>query len=158
MEIAKFAQTDQPAIAAFWISIYEEMNWPVKYLDGFDDIPAYFGYPHGFLLTVKDKQQLIGCGGIKPLNQTTGIIKRFYIVHKHRGQGVAAKLLQNLITESKQRHLNRLVLDVHFKNTRAIKFYEKHGFSRYTQLPNPHWPESQNPDKFFYYQQDISDQ
>lgn len=156
MKISEFTIKDQPAVAAFWHSIFVEMGWPVNYLDGFDNIPTYFDYPNGFLLVVKDKHQLIGCGGIKPLDQTTGVIKRFYITPSYRGQGVAQKLLQSLITESKPRHLDRLVLDVHFKNTRAIKFYQKHGFTEYHQPPNPHWPESLAPKRSFYYQLDIS--
>ena len=86
------------------------------------------------------------------MTNSTGIVKRFYVAPELRGKGFAAKLLERLKSESKARGFSRIVLDVYYKNPRAARFYEKHGFTKYFQEPNEKWPESLTPEKFFYYQ------
>ncbi|MBI4066929.1 GNAT family N-acetyltransferase [Candidatus Gottesmanbacteria bacterium] len=155
MQIAPFTQKDHKKVADFWASIFAELGWTPNPRDGFDDIPAYFHLPEGFMLLVKQDGKIVGCGGIKPMTTTTGIIKRFYISPHHRGTGVAAKLLDKLIDQSQSRGFSRLVLDVSHTNTRAARFYEKHGFTKYAQEPVVGWEQTSSPDKFFYYQRDI---
>jgi len=42
---------------------------------------VFFHLPEGILLTIKDDEgKIVGCGGVKPFQNSTGIIKRFYII------------------------------------------------------------------------------
>ena len=156
MNFTQFKKEDQAGVSNFWQSIFDEMGWPVKESDGFDNISRYIHLPDGFLFLIKDNEKVIGCGGVTPLNSKTGIVKRFYITRNLRGKGVSKKLLDRIIKESKKRGIKRLVLDVYFKNLRASKFYEKYGFTRYNQKPVAKWNQTLTPDKFFYYKLDIT--
>jgi ribosomal protein S18 acetylase RimI-like enzyme len=148
MKILSFDASDQKSV--------EELVWRVKFIDGSDDIPAFFHFPKGFFLIIKDdEEKVVGCGGVKPLNELVGIVKRFYIAPPLRGKGDAKELLDKLIEESKKKGYTKLVLDVYYTNIRALKFYEKHGFTRYEQSPNSDWEESLSPNEYFYYQLDI---
>ncbi len=154
--ISHFQSSDQDQLVHFWQQIYLEMGWPVDSIEGTDDPLNYFHSPDGFLLVIKDKNAIVGCGGIKPLSTSEGVMKRFYIAKNYRGSGLAKQLLDKLIMESKKRGFSRLVLDVYYKNPRAMRFYEKHGFTKFSQEPNQDWQESTLPEKFVYYYFDIA--
>jgi len=156
MKILPFDTSDQKDIADFWSQIYDELTWRVKVIDGSDDIPGFFHFPKGFFFVIKDNEgKVVGCGGVKPLNDLTGIIKRFYVAPLLRGKGFAKELLDKVVEESKKKGFSKLVLDVYYTNARASKFYEKHGFTKYKQSPNSNWEESLSPNEYFYYQLDI---
>ena len=131
------------------------MGWPYDRIDIETDISQLFHLPEGFLFVVLENEQVIGCGGVVPHTNNIGIVKRFYIAPEYRGKGTAQVLLNKIIDEAKSRQMDKLILDVYFKNARAAKFYEKHGFKRYTQEPVDGWDESHAPDKFFYYSLDL---
>lgn len=158
MTISQLNPSDHTAVATFWKDIFEEMGWGMSELLGTDDIPGYLHFPKGFLLVVKEKDEIVGCAGIKPVHNedTVGLIKRFYLKANLRGTGIAETLLNELIDEAKKRGFTRLVLDVDFGGTRAIRFYEKHGFERYDQKPVEDWEESSMPEEFCYYQRSIT--
>lgn len=151
LKITPFSAADQNSTTTFCTAIFEEMGWKVSYLDGIDNIPAYFHFPKGIFLVVKDREEVAGCAGIKPLSDTVGLVKRFYVAQQLRGTGVAAKLLEELIVVAKQHGFTELVLDVYFLNPRAAAFYSKHGFQQYSPVPNDDWSESTQPELFKYY-------
>ena len=152
MEITSFTSADHTNVVTFWAVIFKDMGWNVPRIEGSDDISAFFHFPEGFLMLMKDASgKIVGCAGVKPLKPSTGIVKRFYIAPELRGQGLGKQLLTHVVKESRQRNYTELVLDVYFNNMRAAKFYEQQGFIRYDQKPNDEWKESLAPDKYFYY-------
>ena len=157
MQIVPLILSDQDAVARFWSDIYDELGWKKTFNDGFDDIPAFFHFPEGFLLVIKDSEgKIMGSGGVVPFHDATGILKKFYLTPLLRAKGIAKQLLERLIEEAKKKDFTRLVLDVYYTNTRAAKFYEKQGFEKYNQTPDPKWGQTTAPDKFSYYQINIS--
>jgi GNAT superfamily N-acetyltransferase len=123
MEISHFTHKNQQSVTNFWQEIYKELGWNVSRIDGFDDIPKFFHLPKGFLLIMKDiDEKIVGCGGVKPLYRSTGVLKKFYLAPLFRGKGVAKQLLDKIIIESKKRGISKLVLDVYYTNFRAAKF------------------------------------
>jgi len=156
IKISHFQSSEKDQLVKFWQQIYLEMSWPVELIEGTDDPLDYFQHPEGCLLIVKDGQEIVGCGGVKPLGKEDAVMKRFYVAEKYRGTGLAKQLLEELIKESNNRGFSRLVLDVYYKNPRAMRFYEKHGFTKYTPEPSQGWQESTVPEKFVYYFLDIS--
>ncbi|WOG25697.1 GNAT family N-acetyltransferase [Endozoicomonas sp. 8E] len=55
-------------------------------------------------------------------------LDRLYIQESFTGKGVGSKLLQAALTFCSSVGLEQLWLTVFHENTRALKFYEKHGF------------------------------
>lgn len=150
MTIEPFITSDQALVSDFWKAIWKELHWDGT-IEGSDDIPNFLHFPQGFMIVIKDGEKMIGCAGVKPLTSTTGIIKRFYLDPSLRGTGIASTLLDKVIEESKIKQFKKLVLDVYYTNLRAIRFYEKHGFTRYLQNSVPEWEETLYPEEYFYY-------
>ncbi|MBV8156862.1 MAG: GNAT family N-acetyltransferase [Dyella sp.] len=55
--------------------------------------------------------ELQGCGAIKQLDATHGEIKSMRTSNRHRRKGVAARMLQHILGEAKQRGYQRLSLE-----------------------------------------------
>ena len=55
-------------------------------------------------------------------------IKRVYLLQRFRGSGLGAELMWLAIHAARSREARRVVLGVYSGNTRAIAFYERHGF------------------------------
>lgn len=53
------------------------------------------------------------------------------VAEGYRGQGLATKLINMLISKAKDEGYQRVILDVDFKNPKALKLYQKIGFKIY---------------------------
>jgi putative acetyltransferase len=61
--------------------------------------------------TVWEDGELLGCGAIKQLDATHGEIKSMRTSRHHRRKGVAARMLQHILTEAERRGYQRLSLE-----------------------------------------------
>ena len=55
------------------------------------------------------------------------------VAEGYRGQGLATKLINMLINKAKNEGYQRVILDVDFKNPKALKLYQKIGFKIYNK-------------------------
>ncbi|QIR13481.1 GNAT family N-acetyltransferase [Shewanella aestuarii] len=69
--------------------------------------------------TVWDSNQLMGCGAIKRLSANHAEIKSMRVANAHRRKGVAAKLLQHMLTHAQQQQYQLLSLE-----TGTMAFFE----------------------------------
>lgn len=67
----------------------------------------------------RDSQDIDHCGEIRAI----------YVLEKHWRKGIGSKLLEYAVASLSRNH-QEVVLWVLKSNTRAIEFYERHGFSR----------------------------
>lgn len=58
-------------------------------------------------------------------------LEKIYVYAKYQGTGVAQELLNSCVDWSIQQHYNTLFLGVWQENKRAIRFYEKEGFTTF---------------------------
>lgn len=87
---------------------------------------------------------LAGCVALKELNSTHGEIKSMRTALTHRRKGVAAKMLNHIIEEAKQRKYHRLSLETgsmpFFAPARELYkrfgFTESQAFADYQEDPN----------------------
>lgn len=142
LEIRNFEEADQGAAAQFILAIFKELNWSLEDADGLDNIAKFFHLPEGIFLVIDLNDNIIGCAGVKTLDEGVGLIKRFYVAKEFRGQGIAQQLMLKLETEAKNKGYKTLVLDVEKDDPRAQKFYEKHGFVFYSPVADKRWRES----------------
>lgn len=94
--------------------------------------------------TAWDGDRLLGCGALKEIDARSGEVKSMRTAREHRRKGVAAKILDRIITEAKLRDYDRLNLETgafpEFAPARAL--YLRHGFeygdpfADYTDDPN----------------------
>lgn len=151
ISIVPFQKEEQEEVYRFCISIYDELNWDKKYMDGLDNLAAYFGKTREIFFLAKENNKIIGCGGIKELSSEEGLLKRFYIDKACRGKGVAKQILEKVIAFAKEKNYSSLVLDTRNDNYQAQHFYEKNGFVKYVPKPIKDWTETSNP-KMFQFQ------
>lgn len=88
--------------------------------------------------------ELLGCGALKELDPTHGEIKSMRTADAHRRKGVAAALLDHILTEARRRSYSRLSLETgsfpEFEPARRL--YERFGFTycgpfgEYSEDPN----------------------
>ena len=71
--------------------------------------------------------------GFVTVNRTTGYLDQIVVAPQHWGAGVAEMLLG----EAKRLSPRRLELHVNQDNTRAVRFYQKHGFGVAGEEVNP---------------------
>ena len=152
MEIIHYKKRDSKAVAAFFREIFKELGWEERESDYMNEPHKLFHlHDNGVILLVKIDNKLIGTAGIILLSPSEGLMKRFYINSEHRGTGVAQKLLHELIKKARLLGVKKIVFDVARDNGRAIRFYEKSGFTRMHTTPRDGWTESFTPEGFFYF-------
>lgn len=80
--------------------------------------------------TVWEGEQLLGCGALKALDQSSGEVKSMRTAIAHRGRGVARQILGEIERVARERGYEALYLEtgsmVEFAPARAL--YERAGF------------------------------
>ncbi|WP_108672098.1 GNAT family N-acetyltransferase [Peribacillus acanthi] len=77
-----------------------------------------------------ENEELLGCGALKELNEQHGEVKSMRTSSSHQRKGVARKMLQHIIKESKRRGYTSLSLETGSMEAfePARKLYESFGF------------------------------
>jgi len=156
--IRAFQSEDLPPLLVFWEDIYQELGWPVRPEDELEQIKDVFSGKTGFLMVVCREDEILGSGGVKPWHEAgSGILKRFYLVEALRGSGLAEQLLEKVEAKARTMGYHRLVLDAARDNPRAVRFYEKAGFTRFEPDELHHWGNVQmtQPELFWFYEKTI---
>jgi ribosomal protein S18 acetylase RimI-like enzyme len=84
---------------------------------------------HQFLLAEKDDQTLGFASYEMNYNSEPQLmIHKLYLLPTTQGLGIGTNFINLLSEIAKQNKNNQLRLKVYFKNTNAIRFYEKYGF------------------------------
>ncbi len=112
------------AMVAELVTMYgplEERNAPTAN-------PRELEAPHGTYLVLFEDEQAVAGGGIKPLGDRTGEVKRMYVTPEARGRGHARRLLCGLEQAGRGLGLDRLRLDTGPKQPFARALYESAGY------------------------------
>ncbi len=109
---------------------YEELDQ--RFEGGFDPGKGgYAGKPAGAATTfvvARLRGVAIGCGGLKPLDPSTGEIKRMWVAPEARGLGIARRLLAELEAQARKAGMTRVVLDTNRSLVEAQTMYRKAGY------------------------------
>ncbi|WP_400193237.1 GNAT family N-acetyltransferase [Hymenobacter sp. B81] len=82
---------------------------------------------HIFLLALAGKE-FVGCGAVRPLQESVGEVKRMYA--KYPGQGIGRAVLAGLEAAAWQAGYAELWLETRVTNVAACRFYEQRGYQR----------------------------
>ncbi len=94
----------------------------------------------------------VGCGAIREFSPKAMEVKRMYVLPAKRGQGVAAAILKELETWSRELKYKKCVLETGKKQPEAIVFYTKNNykiipsFGQYLNVKNSVCFEKQLPE------------
>lgn len=84
-----------------------------------------------FVLARNEAGQAVGCGAFRPLQDEIAEVKRMY--SRPGSVGVGSALLAYLEIEAANMGYSVIWLETRLVNERAVRFYERHGYSR---IPN----------------------
>ncbi len=82
-----------------------------------------------YFLAIEENDELMGYGGIA-LNGSEADIQTLVIAPEFQKQGLASKILSELLTKAKSSDVKRVFLEVVFDNEAAIALYKKFGFEQ----------------------------
>lgn len=83
-----------------------------------------------FWIARADGGELLGTAGMYRLSPTLFELRKMYLRPASRGLGLGRQLLETSIAWTRSQGATHIVLDTMEKMTRAIAFYEAHGFVR----------------------------
>lgn len=91
-------------------------------------LPA--SYEGGAFWVAYDGSRLLGTCGLYPESPGIYELRKMYLRPAARGRGLGKQLLETALAWARERGATHVVLDTMEKMTRAIAFYEAHGFVR----------------------------
>jgi [ribosomal protein S18]-alanine N-acetyltransferase len=127
MKISKFRTEDLDQLMVFLDSNLEE-NYEKKVF-----LNIRQRWPEGFLI-IKSKKNMIGvcCGAILPNDKLRILI--LVLDENYQGKGLGKQLMNLMVKESSLFGVKKVTLEVR-KDSKAIAFYRKLGFSSVDVLP-----------------------
>jgi putative acetyltransferase len=96
-----------------------------------DVVASYSARGGVFRVLVSEAGEIVGCGGLYPLDDRTAEIRKMYFRPAARGRGFGRELLTDLVDGARERGFRRVVLETASVLERAIALYRSFGFNRY---------------------------
>ena len=127
MKLHQFEEGDLDSLMEFLDDNLTENYWKEVFLN------IKKKWPDGFLL-IKDQQKIIGvgCGAILPNEKLRILI--IALEKEYQGRGLGTKLMDQMISAAMIFGITKVTLEVR-KDSQAINFYRKLGFSSVDVLP-----------------------
>ena len=144
LQIKRFEPADQQGVVDVIVPIQrEEFGIPITAEDQPDlkAIPSFYQSGTGDFWVAKSGDQVVGTIGLKDIGAGQAALRKMFVSAAWRGRefGIAARLLQRLLEESRSRGVRQIYLGTTDKFLAAHRFYEKHGF---TEVAKQDLPES----------------
>ncbi|WP_298223780.1 GNAT family N-acetyltransferase [Flavobacterium sp.] len=109
------------------------------------DLQIRDGAEHGFyaqfnsiamlkhVIVAYDGTLAVGCGAIKPYDESTMEVKRMFVLPEERGKGIASIVLKELELWAQELGYQKCLLETGTKQPEAIALYKK---NQYQIIPN----------------------
>jgi putative acetyltransferase len=118
-------------VAPLFREYADSLGFPLDFQD-FDrelaTLPGAYGPPRGLLLLARYGSETAGCVGLRPLDATTGEIKRLYVRDSFRGLGVGRRLAHEVVAAAPALGYLSLRLDTVPSMGAAQSLYRSLGF------------------------------
>ncbi len=95
------------------------------------DVPGYYlEAGGGFWVAVSGDGEVIGTIGLLRLNDSTAVMKKFFVAARHRGRqhGHSQQLFAEFLSFARSQQIRQIVLDTPAAATRSHQFYRSAGF------------------------------
>jgi putative acetyltransferase len=91
-------------------------------------IDRQYNKPKGALLLVYHENSVIGCAGLRALDNNTAELKRMFVQVAYRGNKIGQQILDRMIEIAKERNYQAIRLDTLQSMTPALNLYRSYGF------------------------------
>jgi N-acetylglutamate synthase-like GNAT family acetyltransferase len=107
--------------------------------DELNRFPEKYGEPDGAFFIAKENDNVVGCVGLKKMDDKSCEMKRLFVRDKYRGKGTGKKLVEMIIEEAKSKNYETMKLDTLDTMKNALDIYYKTGFHEIEPYyNNPH--------------------
>jgi len=96
--------------------------------DELANLPGKYAPPKGQLILAWAGNQPVGCVALRPVDTSTGEMKRLYVQPDQRGQHLGHRLAERICQEARVAGYQRICLDTLPSMTSALQLYEALGF------------------------------
>jgi putative acetyltransferase len=132
MKIREATAADGDAIRAIVEETLAEFGFPVE-SSGIDadlsDIPRSYQSRSGVFRVIENENgEIVGCGGLYPVDDKSVELRKMYFRPEIRGQGLGRRLLDDLVAEARRRNYARIELETASHLETAIALYQRAGF------------------------------
>jgi len=128
-----FARTDEEYELSkkIFLEYAEELGFDLCFQNFEEEIKfikTQYGKPKGGIILIKLNNDIIGCIGVRKLENRVGELKRMYIKRTFRNKGYGKELLYKAIELAREFNYKKLRLDTLPTMDKAIKLYKEAGF------------------------------
>ncbi len=142
-----FSSVDVTSAEAAWAltRYFDELDR--RFVGGFktdealNEAALSFNPSAGLFVIARIGDEVVGCGGIQWIDETTAEIRRMWVDSDRRGMGLGKRLLGHLEDQARSSGRPRVVLDTNECLTEAISMYRSLGYNaidRYNENPYAH--------------------
>ena len=86
--------------------------------------------PHTSVFVLLDETEEVAGYSVSDVVLDEGALDNLAVTAEKRGQGAGTMLLQNVLEDARNKGVKRFFLEVRKSNEKALKLYEKAGFTR----------------------------
>ena len=123
--------SDLEAVRSLFQEYADSLGVDLGY-QGFDrelrDLPGDYAAPTGTLLLARSNDDIVGCVGVRALDERTAEMKRLYVRPSGRGLGLGRTLAEAAIDFAKRAGFERMRLDTLPQMQQAQELYRRLGF------------------------------
>ena len=134
VEVRRAIRDDVPHVVELVTAVLAEFGLSfgigAKTDDALRELPGSYSNGGGMFWVAYVDGALAGTCGVYPIDEETYELRKMYLLPTTRGLGLGKQLLDVAVDFTRERGGKRLVLDTAEQMTRAIAFYESHGFVR----------------------------
>lgn len=97
--------------------------------------------PRAGFLVVRYQGRMVGCGAIKPWDQSTAEVKRVYVTPSFRRKGIGRLIMDGLEGKAIELGYKKMFLETADRQRDALEMYSRLGYRRVPCHGNKHWKE-----------------
>lgn len=134
--IELFSDKDQEEIKQLGFSVSKEIGqtYDPKLDYDWEHIKEVYIIPGGTFYVVKASGKIIGCAGVKNINNIVAEFKRFRVLKEFRGKGIGRDLFEKRLNFVLKNNFKKIMLDTTDPAVRHL--CEKNGFQKTKQEGN----------------------
>jgi ribosomal protein S18 acetylase RimI-like enzyme len=90
--------------------------------------PEKYSEPDGSFIVATENDAVVGCVGLKKLDDGICEMKRLFVTDKYKGKSIGKKLVEKIIEEAQIKNYETMRLDTLDTMTVALEIYRRQGF------------------------------